>query len=374
MNHRTRTAVEYFVALTVAALAMAAAVALSRSVEKPADKGDAKLAPVVSVAPAVARNLPVQLDAQGHLVPLKQVDVRVQATGTVRAVHFKEGEEIKAGQLMFTLDASDVAAQLAKARAAAAQVQAQLDEAQRDLARSRQLAKDKFYSDSVVDVAEGKVASLRAQRDAMQADIDGSRVLVDRTRIVAPMAGLTGALSVHPGSLAQSGAATPMVSVVQMDPIGVEFTLPEVHLPTLLAARAAGTVKVLLAAPDGSTVEGQLVFVNNRVNTDTGTISLKAAFPNARRLLWPGAFAKVLVTAGVSRSAVTLAPQALLDGPDGRFVYVLDAVGAKVATKSVTLLRVQDQLAVVAGLADGERVVTEGQQGLKNGMAVRLAK
>jgi RND family efflux transporter MFP subunit len=362
------------VAVSIAALATVTAVTLSKPADKPADKSPAKPPPLVSAAPAVARNLPIQLDAQGHLVPLQQVDVRPQATGTIRAIHFKEGEEVKAGQLMFTLDASDVAAQLAKARASAAQVQAQLDEAQRDLARARQLAKDKFYSASVVDAAEGKVASLRAQLDAMHADIEGSRVLVDRTRVVAPMAGLTGALAVHPGSLAQLGGATALVNVVQMDPIGVEFTLPEANLPTLLAARAAGTVTVALTAPDGTAVEGRLVFINNSVNTDTGTISLKAAFPNARRMLWPGAFAKVQVTAGVSRGAVTLAPQALLEGPDGRFVYVLDGAGEKVAAKPVTLLRIQDQVAVVAGLKDGERVVTEGQQGLKDGMAVRLAK
>ncbi|CAM4030752.1 efflux RND transporter periplasmic adaptor subunit [Roseateles saccharophilus] len=369
---KIRTRVFVVAAGAVAAvLAVAAAVTLGKAADKPAA---AKPPPLVSTAPAVVRDLPIQFDAQGHLVPLQQVDVRPQATGTIRAIHFKEGEEVKAGQLMFTLDASDVAAQLSKARAAAAQVQAQLDEAQRDLARSRQLARDNFYSASVVDAAEGKVESLRAQLDAMHADIDGSRVLVDRTRVVAPMAGLTGALSVHPGSLAQQGATTPLVNVVQMDPIGVEFTLPEAELPTLLSARATGAVTVALTAPDGSTVEGRLVFINNSVDTATGTIGLKAAFPNTRRLLWPGSFAKLRVTAGVDHGALTLAPQSVLEGPDGRFVYVLDGAGARVAVKPVKLLRIQDQLAVVAGLAGGERVVTEGQQGLKDGMAVRLAK
>ncbi|MFG6489985.1 efflux RND transporter periplasmic adaptor subunit [Roseateles sp. BYS78W] len=348
----------------------AAAVALNKAPEKAAAP---KPLPLVSVAPAVARDLPVKLSAQGHLVALTQVDVRPQATGTIRAIHFKEGDEVKAGQLMFTLDASDVAAQLAKAQATAAQVQAQLDEAQRDLVRTQQLAKAQFYSPSSVDAAEGRVATLRAQHRAMLADIENSRVLVDRTRILAPMAGLTGALSVHPGSLAQPGAASPLVNVAQMDPIGVEFTLPEANLPALLAARDAGKVQLSIAAAYGTPVQGKLVFVNNTVNADTGTISLKAAFPNPRKALWPGAYVKVQLTAGVSPGAVTLAPQSILDSPGGRFVFVLDAPAGKVVARPVTLLRIQEQLAVVEGLANGEQVVTEGQLGLKTGAAVRVA-
>lgn len=348
----------------------AAAVTLS----KPADKVQAaKPPPLVSISQAVAKDLPIKLDTQGHVVALTQVDVRPQATGTIRQVHFKEGDEVRSGQLMFTIDASDVAAQLAKSRAAAAQVKAQLEEAQRDLQRTRQLAQAQFYSPSSVDAAEGKVASLRAQHEAMLADIDNSRVLVDRTRVVAPMAGLTGVLAVHAGSLAQQSATTPLVNIVQMDPVGVEFTLPEANLATLLAARDAGTVQISVIAADGSTVDGKLVFVNNTVNADTGTISLKASFPNAHKKLWPGAYAKVRVTAGVDRGAVTLAPQSVLDGPNGRFVFVLDGGAGKVSVRPVTLLRIQDQLAIVKGLVNGEQVVTEGQLNLKDGMAVRMA-
>ena len=349
----------------------AAAVALNKAPNKAA--AAPKALPLVSVSPAVARDLPVKLSAQGHLVALTQVDVRPQATGTIRAIHFKEGDEVKAGQLMFTIDASDVAAQLVKSQASAAQVKAQLDEAQRDLVRTQQLAKAQFYSPSSVDAAEGKVETLRAQYRAMLADIDSSRVMVDRTRVVAPMAGLTGALSVHPGSLAQPGATAPLVNVAQMDPVGVEFTLPEANLQALLAAREAGKVHVAIDVQDGPPVQGKLVFVNNTVNADTGTISLKAAFPNPRKSFWPGAYVKVQVTAGVSPGAVTLAPQSILDGPNGRLVFVLDAPTAKVTARPVTLLRIQEQLAIVEGLANGEQVVTEGQQGLKTGMAVRVA-
>jgi RND family efflux transporter MFP subunit len=328
--------------------------------------------PVVSVAVAQARDLPLKLEAQGHLVALAQVDVRPQASGTIRTIHFKEGDAVQAGQLMFTIDSTDVAAQLARAQANAAQVKAQLDEAQRDLGRTQQLAKSRFYSTSAVDTSTSKAEALQAQYKAALADIDNTRVLVDHTRVTAPMNGVTGALMAHPGSLAQPGSASPLVNVAQIDPIGVDFTLPEGNLPALLAGRGGNDVQVTLDTAGGQPLVGRLVFVNNTVDTNTGTIALKAAFPNARKLLWPGSFVRIDVTAGVSRAAVTLPPQSLLEGPAGRFVYVVDAAG-KVSARQVTLLRVQDGLAVVEGMSGGERVVSEGQAGLKPGMAVRVA-
>ena len=186
------------------------------------------------------------------------------------------------------------------------------------------------------------------------------------------MAGLTGALAVHPGSLAQTSAAVPLVTVVQIDPIGVEFSLPESQLARLLDARAAGTVRIELQRPDGKRLPGSLVFVNNTVNTDSGTITLKASFPNATSSLWPGAYVELVIDAGVSRGAIVLPPQALLEGPQGRFVYVLDQDN-KAQVRPVELLRLQEQMAVVDGLNGGERVVAEGHAGLKPGAAVRIA-
>lgn len=339
----------------------------------PAKKPAPATVPLVSVAVAQVRDLPLKLGAQGHLVALAQVDVRPQANGIIRSIHFKEGDEVKAGQLMFTIDATDVAAQLARAQANAAQTKAQLDEAQRDLSRTQQLAKSRFYSASAVDTSMSKVESLQAQHRAALADIENTRVLVDHTRIAAPMSGLTGPLLAHVGSLAQPGAATALVNVVQVDPIGVEFNLPEIHLSEVLAARANNNIQIALETPGGKTIEGKLVFINNTVNTDTGTISLKAAFPNAAKALWPGAYAKIQLVAGVNRGAVTLPPQSVLDGPKGKFVFVVDGQD-KVASVAVNLLRMQDQLAIVEGLQGGEHVVSEGQLTLKTGMQVRVAK
>lgn len=332
----------------------------------------AKPLPLVGVVRAEARDLPVKLSAHGHVVPLNQVDVRPQVGGTVRGIHFREGDEVKAGQLLFTIDSSDVIAQLERTQASAAQIEAQVDEAERDLARIKQLAKLRYYSTSAVDTSASKLESLKAQHKAIQAEVASSRLQVERTRIAAPMAGLTGALAVHPGSLAQTSAAVPLVTVVQIDPIGVEFSLPESQLARLLDARAAGTVRIELQRPDGKRLPGSLVFVNNTVNTDSGTITLKASFPNATSSLWPGAYVELVIDAGVSRGAIVLPPQALLEGPQGRFVYVLDQDN-KAQVRPVELLRLQEQMAVVDGLNGGERVVAEGHAGLKPGAAVRIA-
>lgn len=327
--------------------------------------------PKVSVTAAERRSLPVKLDAQGHLVALAQVDVRPQATGIVRSIQFKEGDEVKSGQLMFIIDSTDVEAQLAHSQASVAQVKAQLDEAQRDLVRTRELAKSRFYTTSAVDTAQSKVEALQGQLAAAQADVANTRVLVDHTRVTAPMTGLTGALAVHPGSLAQPGSAAPLVNVVQMDPIGVDFTLPENALARILAARAKGQLEIVAETGGGEPLAGKLVFVNNTVDTSTGTISLKASFPNADKRLWPGSFVHLHVVAGADDSAVTLTPQSLMQGPVGRFVYLVDA-NDTVVSKPVSLLRIQDQMAVVDGLAGGERVISEGQAGVKPGARVRV--
>jgi RND family efflux transporter MFP subunit len=330
-----------------------------------------KALPLVSLVEVKVADLPIEFAAQGHLVSLDQVDVRPQVNSTIRQVAFHEGDEVKAGQLLFVLDAAETAAQVSHSTAQAAQVQAQLEDAQRDYARSKELVKSGFLSPSTVATSQSKVAALQAQLKAAGADIEGARVQSDRTRIVAPISGRTGALAVHPGSLAQTSGSAPLVTIMKLDPIGVEFNLPERSLAPILAARDAGTIKAALLSEDGQNVTGELSFVNNTVSTDSATINLKARFSNASHRLWPGQFANVVISAGTSRGAVVLPPQAILEGPAGRFAYVLDAA-KKVHVKPVTLLRVQNGLAVVQGLAAGEQVVLDGAQNVSDGALVTV--
>ena len=356
----------------VAAMALGVAVAYSQGLlsKKGATSG-AKAVPSVTATTPQRRDLPVELIAQGHLVALNQVDIRPQVAGVIRTVNFHEGDTIQAGQLLFTLDDTDLASQLRRAQANAANVQAQLDDAVRAQDRANELLKAKFLSQSAVDSAISKTESLRAQLKSSNADIDSARAQVAYTRIVSPLSGKAGALNVHPGSLAQPSSAAPLVTLAQFDPIGVEFSVPEGNLDAILAAKAAGPVKVALDAADGRHIEGELSFINNTVTTGSGTISLKATFANPKQTLWPGAYVKTTVSAGVTRGAMLLPPQAVLEGPEGRFVYVLDAAN-KVAVKPITLVRVQGEQAIVEGLRDGERIVLDGNQAVGPGVVVQV--
>ncbi len=337
----------------------------------PAAKPAAVKTALVSVTQAKHQDLPLELSAQGHLVSLNIVEVRPQLTALITAVHFKEGDEVKAGQLLFTLDGADAGAALQRSQAMAAQIQAQLADANRDYQRAATLVKSNFIAPSAVDTAASKADALKAQLKAAQADIETARLAVTHTRILAPFDATTGAVAVHPGSLAQTGATAPLVTLAQFAPIGVEFNLPEQDLQAILRARRDGPVQVRIDGPDGEPIAGELTFINNVVNSDTGTISLKATVPNQRRTLWPGAYARVTVLAGLDKNAVVLPPQAVLEGPNGRFVYL--ANGGKVTRHPVTLLRIQGELAVVTGLEGGASVVLEGGGNLRDGDAIRTA-
>ncbi|HEX7916028.1 efflux RND transporter periplasmic adaptor subunit [Rudaea sp.] len=358
--------------LGIAAVVVAAAAGLAWKQWAPAAtaKSGGKPPPLVGVTTSRTLDLPVRFAAQGHIVPLNQVDIRPQVTGVIRTVNFREGDEVKPGQLLFELDASDVVAQMRRAEAQANQIHAQLNEATRDLNRTLQLVKSGFMSAAVVDTARSKAESLQAQFKAAQADVESARVRVGYMRIVAPIAGKTGAVVVHPGSLAQIGDAAPLASIVQFDPIAVEFTLPERDLAAVRDAHAAGDTEVSIDL-GGDTRTGTLSFMDNRVNTGNGTIGLKASFANADRHLWPGAYVRVALSAGTTKNAVVLPPQAVLEGPDGNFVFQVDA-DKHVVSQPVTLLRIQDHNAVVDGLRSGETVVVEGARSLRSGMTVAI--
>jgi len=354
---------------TVIATLALATFTLSSCSKEPAQA--VKKPPLVSVTQTRSVDIPIDLAAQGHVVALDYVDVRPQLTGTITSVRFNEGQDVKAGQLLFTLDDNDARAQLAKTEAQAAMAAAQLADARRDYQRAQMLVASKFVAVSAVQTASSKVDALVAQVRAAQADASGARTTLAHARIVSPITGKAGAVTVHPGSLAQTGTGTALVTIAQFSPIGVEFTLPEQAMTDLLAARAAAPVRVSLEGVNGAP-DGELVFMNNSINQDSASISLKASFANPRETLWPGEFVRVVVHAGVNHGAVVLPPQAVQEGPAGRFVYLVGA-DDKVSARPVELLRIQDGMAVINGLGSGVRVVLEGGTNLRAGMQVRLA-
>ena len=327
--------------------------------------------PLVSVTLARRTDLPIQAQAEGHVTPLAQVDIRPQASGAVLQVHFSEGDDVRAGQLLFTLDASEAEAQLARAQAGAANAQAQAQEALREHRRAVELGRANFISPSAIDTAAGKVAAMQAVLAAAEAEVRFARLAVQRARIVAPVSARAGRSAVHPGSLVQPSGQAPLVTLVPFDTLAVDFSVPEMHLQALLAASAAHQVRIRVEG-HRETPEGKLLAIGNTVNPATGTIDVRAEFPNPQRKLWPGAFVRVNMEAGLQRDVVVLPADTVLEGPAGRFVFVVRD-DAQVRQVPVKLARLQDRMAVVVGLQGGERVVAQGGRDLRDGVRVRIA-
>jgi RND family efflux transporter MFP subunit len=329
--------------------------------------------PVIT-AKAQTRDVPVRLTANGTVTALQSVDLRSQITSTVREVHIREGQNVRSGELLFSLDARTEEANLKKAQAQVEKDRADLATAQRNLARQRELFGQKFISQSALDTVQNQVDTLQGQLAIDQAAVEAVRVARAFTEIRAPFAGRTGIIGVRAGSLVQPGAtATPLVTVTQIDPIAVSFTLPEKELAGLQQALANGTVAVA-ATPQsgGDKFEGKVTFVDNAVDATTGTIRVKAEFSNAKSRLWPGMYVTVEMAPRTIPGAVVVPAQSVQTGPENRFVYVVGE-DRKVASRPVTLDYLDAGLAVVNGLAPGARVVVEGAQNLRPGSTVAEA-
>ena len=342
---------------------------------------------VVVTAMAEKKTVPVKLVANGTVTPLQTVDLRSQVTSTVQQVHIKEGQFVKQGELLFSLDSRTEDANLKKALAQVEKDNADLGTAERNLARNRELFQQKFISQAALDTAENQVNTLRGQLAIDHAAVEASRVARAYDEIRAPFSGRTGIINVRPGSLVQpaqanaasttSGATTgalPLVTITQVDPIQVAFTVPERELAGLQQALRSGAVMVT-AQPNGTpdTYRGKVVFVDNAVDTTTGTIRLKAEFENPKALLWPGMYVTVQLSPRTIENATVVPTQAVQTSPDNRFVYVVGA-DKKVDAKPVKLAYVEEGFAVVDGVQPGARVVIEGAQNLRPGSVVAEAE
>src|SRR5450756_2222984 len=256
----------------------------------------AKGAGAVQVVSALVTqaDVSVRLTANGTVSALQTVDVRPQISATVKAVHIKEVQFVRKSDRLFTLDARTEDANLSKAEAQVVKDRADLKNAERNLGRERGLLKLEYVSQSEFDTAQNLVDGLRGQLAIDLASLEASRVARSFDEITAPIAGRTGAIAVFPGSLVQPGTSTAisavLVSITQLDPINVSFTLPERELAGLQQAFAKGEVpvSVKLDLADQTDMKGRLVFIDNTVDTASGTIRLKAEFPNADHRLWPG--------------------------------------------------------------------------------------
>jgi len=333
----------------------------------------------VVVATAESRDVPVLLEANGTATALQSVDLRSQITSTVKEVHIREGQSVRAGELLFTLDSGTEEANLRKAEAQVEKDRSDFSTAQRNLERQVELFNQKFISQAALDAARNQVDTLTGQLAIDRAAVEAARVALAYTRIRAPFAGRTGVINVRSGSLVQptsnaSPAGTPaMVTITQVDPIAIAFTLPERELAGLQRALAAGPVSATALVAPRDRLTGRIVFVDNAVDTTTGTIRIKAQFDNPGARLWPGMFVTVQVSPRTIRGATVVPAQAVQTGPHDRFVFVVGP-DHRVAQRDVKLAYVERGFAVVDGIAPGARVVVEGAQNLRPGSLVAEAE
>lgn len=340
----------------------------------PAPDGGGRANRVQSITSTVTRleTVPLLLEAQGSVLALDEVDVRPQKTGTVSVTHVREGQEVRQGQLLFSLDSREDDANVRRLEAAISAAQAQVSIAERELTRTQELSAQNFVSGSALDTARNKQESAAASLAQARAALDQAKVTQSYSRIYAPFAGRIGRIDVRPGSFVAANATTSMAKITRLDPIGISFTLPERELGTLQAVQAKGPIAVQIDVA-GRRLKGQVIFIETSVDRASGTIGLKARVNNEGRSVWPGQYVTVKISAGETRNAVVLPAQAVVNGPDGRFVYRIKD-DLTVAPAKVDLVRVVGQNAIVQGIAEGVTVVLEGGANLRPGSKVQVIR
>lgn len=317
---------------------------------------------VVSVARVERRDVPFELEATGTVEPLRTVAVTSQVGGMLQHVRFAEGREVAAGQVLFQIDPRPFAAALQQAQANLSRDLAQAENAVRDAARYRALAQEKSVTDEDYQQRQATADALSATVQADSAALLVARLNLEYATIRAPLAGRTGSLLVHEGNQVRPNDAAPLVTINQIRPILVRFAVPARAL-TDLQARGNDRLRVLArtSQDSASLIEGELSFVDNHVDSSTGTVLLKGRFPNGDGRLWPGEFVGVTLILGVQTGALVIPEQAVLNAQQGTFVFVVDPDGTA-KQQPVTVERTIDSLAVIAvGLTPGTLVVTDGQ-------------
>ncbi|NHZ77801.1 efflux RND transporter periplasmic adaptor subunit [Massilia sp. CCM 8695] len=321
---------------------------------------------VVNTVVAVVRDVPVELRANGTVTPSSVVDVHAQTTSLVKQVHIREGQFVKEGQLLFSLDERADRAGVERAQAQVMRDEAALAGLELRYRRSMELLEKQFIAINAVDTLRSEVDAARALLRADQAALRAASVGASYNTIRAPMAGRVGAITVYPGSLVQ--VSTLLATVTRLDPIAVAFTLPESNVGELLAAHQRGAVAV-----EANHRTGTLSFIDNRVDPVAGAIRVKASFENGDAGMWPGQYVDARVTVRTLRSAVVIPQAAMITSTAGTFVYVVgpDQTVAQVAVKQ---LHAFGSSAAVTGLAGSETIVTEGKQNLKPGARVKAGR
>jgi membrane fusion protein, multidrug efflux system len=327
----------------------------------------------VQVAAAMRISAPVTVSANGVVEPLQAVSVQAQVGGMLDAVGFREGDDVQAGQVLFRLDPRPIEAALRQAEATLARDRAQAENAQRDADRYRVLVEKDYVTKAQADQADASSAALQATVLADRAAVDNVRLNLNYATIRAPITGRTGRLLVRRGNLVRANAE-PLVVINQLRPILVRFPIVQQDFPALQRRAARGGVTVRISAADSSRVgeDGALAFLDNTVDSLTGTVTAKARFANAANVLWPGEYVRVDVELEVQPEAIAVPTRAVLPGQDGSYVFVIGA-DSKAQVRPIAAGHAVGELTVVTrGLGAGEQVVVDGQSRLAQGMTVEV--
>jgi len=323
-------------------------------------RGGAQPKVPVSVARVERRSLPYELEATGTVEPIRAVDVLPQVNGTILHVNFAEGDEVAAGQILFEIDPRPYRAALQQAEGALLRDLTQAVSAAREAARYKTLAATNTVTQEDYETKQSTADAAYAAVRSDSASTAIARLNLEYATVRAPIGGRTGRLLLHEGNLVRAGS-DPLVSIVQMRPILVRFPVPAISLPAI-RQRAGQELKTIAmpARDSASSIQGILSFVDNQVDSSTGTVLLKARFQNRDGNLWPGEFVRITLVLGVQNDAVVVPSQAVMQGQQGTYVFVVNNDGTA-STQPVSVERTLDSLSVIAGVPAGTLVVTDGQ-------------
>ena len=327
----------------------------------------------VRVVTAMRQAVPLDLPTFGAVQALQSVDIRAQVGGPITRLHFKEGQDVQAGDLLISIDARPMEAALKLAEANLARDRALHADAARESARQDELLKERLAAQADADHARAQAESLAASVQADEAVVANAKLNLEYCSIRSPLAGRVGERRVDAGNLVKINDQV-LVTINQIQPVEITFTLPQQELARVLAAQARGPLEVraFAAARPDVVDHGELTFVDNAVDAATGTIRLKGRFANEKRTLWPGEFVSIILRIGVDADALTIPATAVMPGQKGPLVYVIKPDQTADA-RFIKLARTHEQTVVVDdGVQAGDQVVVDGQQRLAPGAKVTL--
>jgi multidrug efflux system membrane fusion protein len=328
----------------------------------------------VTVSTVIQKTVPIQLRAIGNVEAYSTVSVKSQIGGELIRIHFKEGQDVKKGDILFTIDPRPYEAALKQAEANLARDTAQLENARVDARRYGELVSKGYVAQQQYDQIQTNAAALEATVLADKAAVENAKLQLSYCFIHFPIDGRTGSLLSHQGDMIKANADNPMVVINQIQPIYVTFSIPEQHLQQIKRYMAEGKLKgeAIIPGDENSPVQGIVTFVDNTVDTSTGTIKLKGTFENKGKRLWPGQFVNVVLTLTTQPDAIVVPSQAVQTGQQGLYVFVVKSDLTVESRPVVTGRNLDGEVVIEKGLEPGEQVVTDGQLRLVPGAKVEI--